>query len=344
VLDRCITIAPTFTTCSIELGRLFEHLGACEEEETMARQLVAASSAQAVAQNLLASALAARGRPEAAVREALRLKWAALPEPERRRTEQEDALALALLSGDFTTAEQVARELETAVESSRREGDHGRVARRLAQIYMETGRLMDTGRVAEAYLGRHDAWEPDPRSEDFALAGDATPSLLAAAMRAGKLTRLDFVQKRAEWMRGWERKVTRDFKSYVWAHGFAGTTETPDDAREALAAMAAYEPLPTFFPKTLIEASIGNTLFLGGRTDEAVTWLERAAKSCRVLEVPVEHTRAHLWLGLAREAKGDKAGACAAYRVVRERWGKAKPRSVTAEKAAERMRAAGCGI
>jgi serine/threonine-protein kinase len=343
VLDRCIAIAPTFTTCSVELGRLFEHQGACGELETMARQLVAASPAQSVAQGLLASALAARGRPEAAVREALRLKWAALPEMERRPAEREDTLALALLAGDFVAAEQLARAQEAAAEPSPREGDHGRVARKLGYILAETGRLPEAGRVAEAYLGRHDAWEPDPRSEDFALAGDATPTLLSLALRAGKLSRGDFTQRRTEWARAWERKVTRDFRAYVWAHGFAGTVETADDAREALAALPGYEPLPTFFPKTLVEAFIGNTFLLGGRTDEALTWLERATKTCRVLELPVEHTRAHLWLGMAREAAGDKAGACAAYKVVRDRWGKAKPRSVTAEKAAERMRGAGCG-
>jgi len=343
VLDRCVSIAPTFITCSVELGRLHEHLGACEEEERMARQLVTASPTQSVAQGLLASALAARGRPETAVREALRLKWAAQPEAERRLSERDDSLALALLSGDFTAAEQIARAMEAASESSRREGDHGRAARKLAQILLETGRTADAGRVAEAYLGRRDAWEPDPRSEDFALAADATPDLLAAALKAGKLTRGDFAAQRAEWVKNWDRKVTRDFKFYVWAHGYASTVETAEDAREALALLPAYEPLASFFPHTLVEASIGATFLLGGRTDEALAWLDRAARSCRVLELPVEHTRAHFWLGMAREAKGDKPGACAAYRVVRDRWGKARPRSVTAEKAASLMRAAGCG-
>lgn len=342
-LDRCIAIAPTYVTCSVQLGRLLEQQGACEEQETMARQLVTASPAQGVAQGLLASALAARGRPEAAVREALRLKWAALEEPSRRRVEQEDSLALALLSGDFTRAEQIARALEVAAEPSRRATDHGRVARQLAQIYVEMGRPADAGRVAEAYLGRHDAWEPDPRSEDFALAGDATPSLLAIARSTGKITRADFVARRSEWVRGWDRKVTRDFRAYVWAHGYAGTVESADDARDALATRPAYEPLPTFFPKTLVEASVGLTLLLGGRAEEASPWLERAARTCRVLALPVDHTRAQLWVGMAREARGDKPGACAAYKVVRDRWGKARPRSVTADKALERMRASGCG-
>ena len=92
----------------------------------------------------------------------------------------------------------------------------------------------------------------------------------------------------------------------------------------------------------MAEAAVGRTLFLGGRADEGLRWLERGAKTCRALELPVEHTRAHLWLGMAREAMGDKVGACAAYRVVQARWGKAKPRSVTADKAAERLRALSC--
>jgi serine/threonine-protein kinase len=342
-LARCTAMAPTYLTCHIELVRLLEHEGACEEEETMARQLVAASPQQGVSQGMLAAALAARGKPETAVREALRLKWAALPDADRRGVEPQDTLALALLSGDFTAAEQLARALAASAEPSRREADHGRAARQLAHIYAEMGRPADVARVAEAYLGRRDAWEPDPRSEDFAMAGDATPSLLAAALHVGKLPRTDFVPRRDEWVRGWERKAPRDFRRYVWAHGFAETVETADDAREALAAMAAYEPVPVFYPKTLAEAAVGLTYLLAGRAGDALPWLERAAKTCRVLELPVEHTRAHLWLGMAREAQGDKAGACAAYKVVRDRWGKAKPRSVTWEKAAERMRAAGCG-
>ena len=44
--------------------------------------------------------------------------------------------------------------------------------------------------------------------------------------------------------------------------------------------------------------------------------------------------RAQVLLGEAMAAQGDVPGACAAYRVVVERWGKAKPKSVTAERAA----------
>jgi serine/threonine-protein kinase len=342
VLERCVSAAPTYPYCTMQLGRVLEQVGACEEMEAVARQLVAASPSGAVAQDLLASALAARGRSEAAVREALRLKWAALPEADRRRAEPADTLALAMMSGDFAAAEKLARALGDASKGSRRESDHGRAARWLVQILVETGRAADAGQVALDYLARRDAWEPDARTEDFALAGDSTPILLAAALHAGKIKLDDFRARHAEWKRGWERKIGRDFRGYVWAHGIAGIAETREEAEEAFAAMAAYAPLPSHFPKTLVQARVGRAFLEGGRLDEALTWLGAAARTCRVLEHPVDHVRAHLWLGMAREAKNDKAGACAAYRVVRERWGKAKPRSVTAEKAASLLRAAGC--
>jgi serine/threonine-protein kinase len=342
--EQCRALAPAYVTCASELSRVLEHEGACEEEEAMARQLVAASPKQDAAQDLLARALAARNKPETAVREALKLKWAALSEAQRKKREPEDTLALALWEGDFTAAERIARSLEAAAETSRAEIDHARPARALAQIFLEMGRLADAGQVAQAFLGRHDAWEPDPRSEDFAMAGDATPVLLAAALKGGKITRAELAQKRAEWVRAWDRKMPIDLRRYTWAHGWAATVDTPDDAREALAAMADFAPIPTFYPHTLVEAPVGLTFLLAGRTDEAAAWLERATRACRVLEFPVEHTRAHLWLGMAREAKGDKPGACAAYQVVRARWGKAKPRSVTAEKASERLRALACPL
>jgi serine/threonine-protein kinase len=57
---------------------------------------------------------------------------------------------------------------------------------------------------------------------------------------------------------------------------------------------------------------------------------------------PMEHTRGHLYLGEALEAKGDHDGACAAYKVVRDRWGSAKPASSTGQLATRRSAALGC--
>jgi serine/threonine-protein kinase len=134
-------------------------------------------------------------------------------------------------------------------------------------------------------------------------------------------------------------------RGFVWFHAYAMPAvilETPEVARRALAALPAYEPLPPYRPFALAESMVGTTYVLAGRTDEAIPWLERSTRKCRALTHPFEHTQAHDWLGRAREEKHDTAGACAAYRVVLDRWGEARPRSVTADRTRERWKALGC--
>jgi eukaryotic-like serine/threonine-protein kinase len=71
--------------------------------------------------------------------------------------------------------------------------------------------------------------------------------------------------------------------------------------------------------------------------------LQEAAGVCWVRDEPFPPVLATLDLGLAREGLKDRLGACDAYRRVLQLWGNAKPRSVTAEKARDRMKAIGCG-
>ena len=52
-----------------------------------------------------------------------------------------------------------------------------------------------------------------------------------------------------------------------------------------------------------------------GRSDLRGASLERATRDCFPVDHPIEHTRAHYYLGQAREAKGDVAGACAANKL-----------------------------
>jgi hypothetical protein len=80
---------------------------------------------------------------------------------------------------------------------------------------------------------------------------------------------------------------------------------------------------------------------LAGDADAALPALTRAAATCVAFDFPIASVRAQLFLGLAREAKGDTAGACAAYGEVIARWhGATKSRTVI--KARERATALGC--
>jgi serine/threonine-protein kinase len=118
---------------------------------------------------------------------------------------------------------------------------------------------------------------------------------------------------------------------------------TPEVARAAIAALPSFAPDPRGGIELDAErVSVGRAYLLAGRVDEAVSWLERATRACNLVRFPVAATRARLWLGEAREAKGDRAGACADYAAVVRRWGGAKPRSVTAEEASRRAAALGC--
>jgi hypothetical protein len=60
------------------------------------------------------------------------------------------------------------------------------------------------------------------------------------------------------------------------------------------------------------------------------------------IDADVQGLQDRFLLGQLLEQKTDRDGACAQYAAVLARWGHAKPRSVTAEKARSRSKALGC--
>ncbi len=97
--------------------------------------------------------------------------------------------------------------------------------------------------------------------------------------------------------------------------------------------------------------ALARALSVAGRYAEAIPKLTLIARRCHgddgfyqpeLLPQTLEHVHAHLYLGQALEATGDKTQACREYAVVQTTWRDATPRSVTLEKANERARALGC--
>jgi serine/threonine-protein kinase len=125
-------------------------------------------------------------------------------------------------------------------------------------------------------------------------------------------------------------------------HAYASTAYSAEESKQAIDVLRQLGPLPPFRPETMADAYVGRMYLLAGRTDDAITWLGQATQSCAALQFPFEQTRAFLWLGQAKESKGDTKGACGAYRVVLDRWGHAKPKSVSADQARARVSALGC--
>ena len=348
-LDQCLAVSPSSGGCLSTLARLQSDTGDCEGVEATSRRMIAGGSEPAWAYAELAGALAARSQPISVVREALRQSQQALEADPRLTPEERKGCAVStaweaqILAGELDAAEITARAHEKLIAGKLRQDEHAAAALGLAQLLEEEGRDQDAARVAVDFLDRRDAWEPNPGAEDVAMAHDATPSLLALALRGGRLTRAEIAARRAPWLKAWTARVTPVAHNFLWPHAWARAVGTPEEAREALAAQPPDERLPPFTPASALAGDIGRTFLLGGRVDEAISWLDRATRSCDLLRRPLDHTRAELWLGQAREAKGETKAACAAYQVVIDRWGKAKPRSVTAEKARERFRALRCG-
>jgi hypothetical protein len=97
---------------------------------------------------------------------------------------------------------------------------------------------------------------------------------------------------------------------------------------------------------------VGRVYALAGNIDEALPLLRAEAGRCGVvpstgwprqgIDPDVQHLQDRLLLGQLLEKKSDQEGACAQYAKILDRWGNAKPRSVTADMARERAKALAC--
>jgi serine/threonine-protein kinase len=336
-LETCLRISPTATSCTWNLICLDEIDGACAKVEAEARSWIIADGHDPLGHFAVAAALVARGRPRESVEEALRLKELLETDAERPKSEAVDVIQMGVLSGDFGAVVRAATKLEQLVGAALVETEHKAAARALVETFLETGRVAEAAKYAEAYLRRREAWLPEPFLEDFALADDVSPLMWSALRAAGKLDGAEVLRRRDAWLARWPNRLD----GFKWMHGNAALVVNPEEAKKELAARGELG-IPRYTPKTLANAQVGRILLLAGRVDEALPYLERAASSCLALEQPFMHTRANLWLGRAREAKHDAAGACAAYRIVVERWGRAKPRSLSADEARARMKSLHC--
>lgn len=346
--EECLRVVPESILCMDLISRLRFREGRCEAMAQIGRRMIAASESRNAGELVLARSLAARGQPLATVEQAIDQAEASRlgsPSPNPLVIKKQ-FLAYRTLArmwaGDFEGAEIRARELETLSQTSRMQEERGAVAKLLAQVMLETGKMREAGDVVMRFLDRRDAWEPNPSAEDVAVAQDATPFLLFAAAEAERLSVGARMARRDTWLRDWEARVTPVARNYLWMHAYASTAYSAEEAKSALDVLSRQSPLPPFRPETLADAYVGRMYLLTGRTDDAITWLGQATQSCAALQFPFEQTRAFLWLGLAKESKGDTKGACGAYRVVLDRWGHAKPKSVTAEHARVRASTLGC--
>jgi len=205
----------------------------------------------------------------------------------------------------------------------------------------EMGRDADAARVAEDALRREGSWLPDPRAEDFAIAKEANPLLLDTLVDTNRITRAERARRRDAWLADWKKRVRPFHEPFLWLNGYAAVVHDLEGAREAMAAMPK-DGVPPVYPRATPDEGLGRMYLLLDQPAEARRILARWAHGCDGLSYPISYVRSRIWLGEALERMGERDGACKEYASVIERWGHAKPRSVSAENARAHARKLDC--
>ncbi|WP_437678326.1 protein kinase domain-containing protein [Sorangium sp. So ce131] len=339
----CAETAPGATLCLSNRVRLLARQGDCKGVEEDARRWMSIDPGAASAARHLALALQARSAPRESVLLALQQSWTLEVERDRRWKELRDRAAIAALDGDFEQAVQLARDWQREVAGRTEQEVHASPALELARLYREMGMPREAGRVADDFLHRMSAWhEP-------ATTGDWTIAFLPYSYHAASMTKAAFDEARAAWIARVQSKWRAGAQAQqaeprwaFWAEAHAAAVETPEEAAEALRAIPADQPLPPERWRWLsLDLTIGKVYALSGKAGEAIAPLRRVARSCVALFEPFTMVQAHRYLGQALEASGDTAGAAEAYGAVVARWGRARPRSITADEARARLAALG---
>jgi tetratricopeptide (TPR) repeat protein len=319
---ECRRVAPTQGTCAFELQKILNDLGNCDELETVLRAWMIASPEEPNAPRSLAELMLATGRPREAIDDMFEQARARLPESARAAAKADDDDMIHWTTGDFTQMPPF----------------HGpeRDALDRIDLAIESGDPKTARHVAEQFVAKRPATSVHGTS-DADLFGDPTGTMLATLAETGAIAHDELQRRREAWVQGMDASIGGIYHRMIWAATYAENVSTPDEAADALAALPRYEPLPQTYWFSFIYGRIGRTFVLGGRPADGLPYLERATKQCLRRD-----PRDFLFLGLAREALGDTAAACTAYREVIARWGQAKPRSVTAEKAQQHVISLGC--
>jgi tetratricopeptide (TPR) repeat protein len=330
-LARCNASSPTPATCRRELAYLEANSGDCADAELNTRQMISLDTTSYAAHKLLMDLLAHRNASEA-VSEALPRFIATGSGPDMEPLAQAWE---AMWRGDFVRADERLAFADAAINAANQDAHRMTYWPRM-QIALEAGEREHAAAIANDLLQHSPGWT---RSSDDDIRIDALCTLRLAHMSSTKAWSTGLTS----WLEsagGGSPKA----KFSRWLRSRVCGAISPSDARAALTANPSPEQL--LVAKQSSDAAtaeaLGRLYLLAGDVDSALPLLSRAAASCRYFTYPVEIMHGTLHLAEARALKGDRTGACDAYRAIVGRWGQARPRSVTVEAARVRARDLSC--
>jgi len=335
--DRCLGPTPAAWLCRQVRGNVEARLGQCKQLEDDARAMIALDPDEPVAYDWLAAALLARGAPVESIADASQRARAHESDPTLKEVHQQhDMVTVAELTGDFTSTLALFPRLDRVAAGSTSSDVVGNAFNDEVFALTQVGDDKRAVALADAYMKRLPALTQD---EPVALRN----VVLRLRHAAHTISDAEFRATREAWSKEVFEQLPQQFANNVWFQFWAEPAATPQEAKEALDTLPRYSPLPPYEGIIYYERVMGQVLLLAGRVDEAIPHLQRAQHACFTPDYVPSHQLSAELLGEALEANGDKDGACAAYGEVLVRWGNAKPRSVTADKARAHMKTLGCG-
>ena len=324
-VDQCLEASPRAIDCIAQRAALRDTTGDCAAAESDVRRQLERLPDSPRMHRQLAALLAAQGAPASDVRAAIGGDMT--PEP---LDPVLPATLVPMFTGDLVEVQRLARDAAEQVAPGGNYYDHLRPAAVLVEAHAEAGDPDGAGRVAADYLSRQVVWKDHER--DYAAV------MIGAAARAGRLPRAEANRR----LDAAFQVAKREGVYLAWVTIYARASETRDEAVLALEKLDALK-LPPSPEVDWSSDSLARALFLAGRGTTARPLLEQRVRRCSdALLAPRAQLRAHLYLGELDEQSGDKISACAHYARVLERWGHARPRSVTADEARAHATKLGC--
>jgi serine/threonine protein kinase len=340
--ELCLAVVPGSPACLVARALGHALLGQCAALEEDAKSLVVSTPSAPEGYAYLMTALMSRGAPAPALEELAERHRAAFPEPDRPRVALRDRVRLAIYTGDFAAAERALGDLEATAAGSNAEQNHFASFTRL-MVLEEEGARSRALAEADEYFHKMAAW-----SLDYGRIY-ARVYVIAELVRAGRLSKDAAAAELDAWQTASAERYPTWRETHRWVMRSAAV-ETEAEAREAMSRAPA-NLLPYNVGLTYFRGTLGRILALGGQGDLGIPYLQDETTWCGPqygYDGPFDsfhalrQTQDRLVLGQALEAKGDRAGACAEYARIEVRWGHAKPRSVTADRARERAKALAC--
>jgi serine/threonine-protein kinase len=340
---RCLEISPTAASCLRRRADVHDARGECSALEQDAKQLLTIEPSGTQGYGYLMAALAAQGAPVEALQQLSRKAVALRSGTDARRAALDDGARLAVYTGDFAAAESSMQSFETEATSSPDESEHLALVW-LTMLYEEEGASAKAVATADDFLRKLPAWLHE-------YPNGWRAEILAVLRRAGRIPEARAKELGDAWMQQAVASLGPYRKNDVWTVGFAFPAQTPAEARAALDLLPAWSPLPDHRMIPGDAGAVGHAYALAGDADRAIPLLRQESAWCGPVPAgtgilglgpSLRIMQDRFLLGQALEQKGDRDGACAEYSAVLARWGNAKPRSVTADKARARSRALAC--